>query len=77
MKSASHGWMEGLSPEAHMENVPSKPNTAGVNFWLRYNFGQKMRVFFVANGNILSGTLYQALRGKIILGLVTWVTQAM
>ena len=47
-----------------MENVPSKPSAARVNFWSEHTR------FFVANGKIFSGMLYRAVRGKIILGWV-------
>ena len=55
-----------------MENVPSKPNAARVNFFDSGNFFVWTYAFFVANGEILFSMLYQAVRGQLILDWVTF-----
>ena len=50
-----------------MENVPSKPIAARVNFWYEHTR------LLSRMAKILSSMLYQAVGGKIILGWVTFL----
>ena len=54
------------------ENVPSKPSAARVIFLARVNFWSEHTRFLSRMGKILSSMLFQAVRGKIILGVVTF-----
>ena len=56
-----------------MQNAPSKPSAARVYFcWLGEIVGLNIRVLLSRMAKILSSMLYQAVRGKIILGWVTF-----
>ena len=50
-----------------MENVPSKPIAARVNFWSEHTHFCSSQM-----AKVLSSMLYQAVKGKIILGWVTF-----
>ena len=56
-----------------MEDVPSKPSVARVIFFGSGNFFVLTYTVFMSQmAKILSSMLYQAIRGKIILGWVTF-----
>ena len=61
-----------------MENVPSKLSAPWVIIFARVKFWSEHKgIFLLQMANTLSSMLYQAVRVRIILGWVTWVTQAM
>ena len=53
-----------------MENVPSKPSAARVIFFGSGKFLVLIYAFLSQMAKLLSSMLYQAVRGKIILGWV-------
>ena len=55
-----------------MENVPSKPSVARVIFFGSGKFWSEHTRFLPRIAKILSSMLDQAMRGKIILGWVTF-----
>ena len=55
-----------------MENVQSMPSAAGVIFFDSGKFWSEHTRFLSQMGKILSSMLYQAVRGNIIQGWVTF-----
>ena len=61
-----------LRTQADMENVPSKPSAARVFILYSGKFLVWTYMFLLQMAKILSSVLYQAMRGKIILGWVNF-----
>ena len=58
--------------ETDMKNVPSKPSAARLNFIDSGKFWSEHTRFLSQMVNILFSMLYQAVRGQLILGWVTF-----